>query len=148
MVREQSGQAALHSAVPILRVRDLSSSIKYCVKNLGFKAGREHQALIASFSRDRCSQSFMRVDEGTLSPIFGPISSRPSHPALYGRGSLPFLNARSRGIGGLPACDESMIRSVHRDGCRCGDGSRGSSVDSWCGARETTDCVLLQKRKD
>jgi predicted enzyme related to lactoylglutathione lyase len=64
MAEERAGELALHSAVPILRVRDLGSSIEYYVKKLGFKVDWEHEGLIGSVSRGKCGLMLSEGDQG------------------------------------------------------------------------------------
>jgi len=54
----------MHSAVPILRVRDLSSAVDYYVNKLGFKLDWQQPGLFASITRDRCALMLSEGDQG------------------------------------------------------------------------------------
>lgn len=56
--------ANFHPASPILRVSDLNASLDYYVKVLGFSIDWEHEAKIASVSRDRCNLMLCEGDQG------------------------------------------------------------------------------------
>ena len=63
--KEQSSLATrFEGTTPILRVRDLTASVDYFTKILGFKVDWLNEGIIASVSRDRCGIFLSEGDQG------------------------------------------------------------------------------------
>src|SRR5262245_41738519 len=59
------GSVVLEGVTPILRVQDLSISIDYYSRVLGFKVDWQEPGVIASVSRDRCCIMLCEGDQGS-----------------------------------------------------------------------------------
>jgi predicted lactoylglutathione lyase/uncharacterized damage-inducible protein DinB len=62
--RSKAPSTSLEGAVPILRVRDLASSVDYYLRMLGFRLDWSHEKTMASVSRDRVSLMLCQGDQG------------------------------------------------------------------------------------